>query len=144
MRFVVALFFVFFVQRTWCGDVAIAGISHPQFTVVVNLSPLAEAALRESKRKVIVYGVFADAYGPGMKILNEARFELTATGSIVFDGITIPKRMLEALRDKNYEVYVGAEATGDARLIRCNYVQGLIADLQGRSISLLCKSSAEH
>ena len=90
-------------------------VTIPSFEVEVALSDMANAKLLESKETIIVDVAFSGSLKPNskMKVSEDGQFYLANASREIkpgqtarFDGIVIPKNMLEALKNKDYEVGV--------------------------------------
>ena len=131
---------------TGCGktEATTALIERPTFTVVVEFTDKAAAAWKRTNKPLVVYADIVDEYGPGMTALAaRQQHDIREPGPVHFSGITIALDKLRALRDPNYEIYVGVEPVGQPAALECGYVQQLIQDLQNKSFKLTCKLQGE-
>ena len=119
-------------------------VEKPDFTVVVELTEKAAAAWKATNKPLSVYADTVDEYGPGMTALAaRQKHDIREPGTVHFSGVTIALDKLKALRDPNYEIYVGVEPAGQPATLDCGYVQQLIQDLQNKSFTLSCKLMGE-
>ena len=119
-------------------------VEKPDFTVAVELTEKAAAAWKATNKPLSVYADIVDEYGPGMTALaTRQKHDIREPGTVHFSGVTIALDKLKALRDPNYEIYVGMEPAGQPATLDCGYVQQLIQDLQHKSFTLSCKLMGE-
>ncbi|QHE84943.1 hypothetical protein [Hydrogenophaga sp. BPS33] len=119
-------------------------VENPDFTVVLELTAQATEAWKRTNEPIVLVAEFADEYGPGMTALTAPqKRSVPEPGPVRFSGIAIPLDKLKALRDPNYEIYVGVQATAPAAAFDCGYVQQLVQDLHHRSFALACKLKSE-
>ncbi|MDO9436845.1 hypothetical protein [Hydrogenophaga sp.] len=119
-------------------------VEKPDFTVVVQLTDKAAAIWKATNKPLSIYAEIVDEYGPGMTALAaRQQHDIREPGPVHFSGISIALDKLKALRDPNYEVYVGVEPAGQPDDLDCGYVQQLIQDLQHKSFTLSCKLQGE-
>ena len=119
-------------------------VERPDFTVVVEFTDKAAAAWKRTSKPLVVYADIVDEYGPGMTALApRQQHGIREAGPVHFSGVTLAQDKLKALRDPNYEIYVGVEPAGQPAAFECGYVQQLIQDLQNKSFNLSCKLQGE-
>lgn len=119
-------------------------VERPDFTVVLELTEKAASAWKATNRPLAVYADVVDEYGPGMTALAaRQKHNVPEPGPVHFSGITIPLDKLKALRDPDYEIYVGVEPTTQPAALDCGYVQQRVQDLHNKSFTLSCKLKGE-
>lgn len=119
-------------------------VEQPEFTVVVQLTDQAAAAWKAANQPLVLAAEFVDEYGPGMTALAPVqKHSVAEAGPVKFSGTRIPLDKLQALRDPNYEVYVGVERGSQPTALDCGYVQQLVQNLQHKTFTLTCKRQGE-
>ena len=126
------------------ADPALRFIEKPDFTVVLEVTEKAAMAWKARNKPLVVVAELVDEYGPGMTALaSPQKHSLREPGPTRFADTTIPMDKLQALRDPNYEIYVGVEPSTQPTELDCGYVQQLVRDLQQQSFKLACKLKGE-
>jgi hypothetical protein len=151
-------FMLSIVSGLLCCDLTLAASSEsvvmPPFAIKVSLSSAARRELSRRHETVMVEAHFSGEPKPESTFrrsdvgldLGYASRELTSEGVAEFKNVTLPRKKIEALVDRDYRVTVNVfsgRRSGPNNLLSCNVVDGKISHLKGKTHLVTCPLIAE-